>query len=113
MSVSLLLLCFIKIPVCNANSVDPDQRPHSVTSCLGLQCLPITLLEGYRLKWVNIWNFGFLKGDVGKIPEFPCLRIMFTCAIRRKRTYFIGREDESMSSVKNPNNEFIILQSFY
>ena len=27
-----------------ANSVDPDQMPHSVASDLGLHCLPMTLL---------------------------------------------------------------------
>ena len=40
----LLLLCFIEIPVFNANSVDPDQTPHSAASYRGLHCLPITLL---------------------------------------------------------------------
>ena len=41
----LLLLCFIEIPVFNANNVDPDQTPRSVAaSDLGLHCLPITLL---------------------------------------------------------------------
>ena len=32
----LLLPCFMEIPVLNANSVDPDQRLHSVASDLGL-----------------------------------------------------------------------------
>ena len=32
---------FIEIPVLNANSVDPDQIPHSAASDLGLHCLPI------------------------------------------------------------------------
>ena len=41
----LLLLCFIEIPVFNANNVAPDQTPCSVAaSDLGLHCLPITLL---------------------------------------------------------------------
>ena len=38
----LSLLCFIEIPVFNANNVDPDQMPHSVASDLGLHCLPVT-----------------------------------------------------------------------
>ena len=38
-----LVLGFKKIPVFNANSVDPDQEPHSMVSDLGLPCLPITL----------------------------------------------------------------------
>ena len=37
-----------KNPVGNANS---DQMPHSVTSDLGLHCLPVTLLGVPRLKW--------------------------------------------------------------
>ena len=41
--VVLLFLCFIEILVFNANSVDPDQMPHSVASDLGLYCLPVTL----------------------------------------------------------------------
>ena len=36
-----------------ANSVNPDQRPHSVASDLGLHCLPITLLGVCRLQWVK------------------------------------------------------------
>ena len=39
----LLLLCFIEIQVFNANSVNPDQMPHSVASDLGLHCLPYIL----------------------------------------------------------------------
>ena len=41
----LLLPCFIKIPVFNANSVYPDQVPHSAASDLGLHCLPKSLLQ--------------------------------------------------------------------
>ena len=36
--------CFTEIPVFNANSVDPDQTPHSAASDLGLHCLPMSLL---------------------------------------------------------------------
>ena len=32
---------------------DSDQRPHSVTSDLGLLCLPIPLLGVSRLQWVK------------------------------------------------------------
>ena len=46
-------LCFIEIPVVKANTVDTDQMPHSVTSDLGLHCLPITLLKVSKLKRVN------------------------------------------------------------
>ena len=34
---------FIEIPVFNANSVDPDQTPHSAASNLSLHCLPMSL----------------------------------------------------------------------
>ena len=30
----------MKIPVCNANSVDPDQTPRFAASDLGLHCVP-------------------------------------------------------------------------
>ena len=46
----LLLLCFIKISVSNANIVDPDQMPHSAASDLGLHCLPMSLLWDIRHK---------------------------------------------------------------
>ena len=36
-----------------ANSVDPDQTPHSAASDLGLHCLPMSLLWDARHKWVN------------------------------------------------------------
>ena len=39
----LLLLCFIVIPVRNANSVYPDQTPRFAASDLGLHCLPMSL----------------------------------------------------------------------
>ena len=43
-----------------ANSGAPDQMPHYAASYLGLHCLPITLLGGARLKWVN---FSDKKGE--------------------------------------------------
>ena len=48
----LSLLCFIEIPVFNANIVDSDQMPHSVASDLGLHCLPVTFFWIFQLKWV-------------------------------------------------------------
>ena len=35
---------FLKIPVINSESVDPDQMTHSDASDLGPHCLPITLM---------------------------------------------------------------------
>ena len=36
----------------NANSVDPDQTPHSAASDLGLHYLPMSLFRDARHKWV-------------------------------------------------------------
>ena len=49
----LLLSFYIGIPVFNANSVDPDQRPRFTASDLGLHCFPVSILRDARLKWVN------------------------------------------------------------
>ena len=51
--VFLLLPCFIEIPLFYANSVDPDQTPHSAASDLDLHCLQMSLLWDAGLKWVN------------------------------------------------------------
>ena len=65
--------------VFNANSVDPDQMPHSAASDLGLHGLLMFLLWNARLKWVV---FGLTAGDqtqnlpltkVDMLPtEAPC-----------------------------------------
>ena len=39
-----------------ANSGDPDQKPHSAGSDLGLRCLPGTILGVFRLKWANLYH---------------------------------------------------------
>ena len=49
----LLLSCYVEVSELNANSIDPDQRPRSVASDLGLHCLPMSLLLDARLKWVK------------------------------------------------------------
>ena len=49
----LVLPFIIEIPVFNANTVDPDQMPHSVASDLGLHSLPVSFLWDARHKWVN------------------------------------------------------------
>ena len=36
-----------------SSSGDPDQMPHSVTSDLGLHCLPVTRLGVFSLQWVK------------------------------------------------------------
>ena len=44
---------FYKIPVFNANSVDPDQTLRSAASDLRLYYLPMSLLWDTKLKWVK------------------------------------------------------------
>ena len=41
------------MPVIKANSVDPDQMPHSAASDMGLHGLPMSHLWDARHKWVN------------------------------------------------------------
>ena len=49
-----LILSFKEIAEFRATSGDPDQTPRSVAFDLSLHCLPITLLEVSRLKWVKL-----------------------------------------------------------
>ena len=42
------------MPVINANSVDPDQTPHSGAYDLGVHSLPMSHLCNTRHKWVNL-----------------------------------------------------------
>ena len=57
----LLLPCFIEILILNANSVDPDQTPHSAASDLGLHCLPVSLFWDARHKWVlHVFDYQML-----------------------------------------------------
>ena len=57
----LLLPGFIKTPINNANSIDPDQTPRPAASDLGLHYLPMSHLWNARLKWVNVtYRYYFL-----------------------------------------------------
>ena len=49
----LVSLCFIEIPVFNANIVDPNQTLRSVASDLGLYCLPMSLVWDTRHNWIK------------------------------------------------------------
>ena len=49
----LLLPCFRRMSVINANSVDPDQTPRFAASDLCLHCLSMSHLWDARHKWVN------------------------------------------------------------
>ena len=49
----LVLKYIMKIPVFNANSIDPDQTPRSVASALGLHCLSMFFKWDAGHKWVK------------------------------------------------------------
>ena len=53
---SVLLQCFVEIPVVNTNSVEPYQKPQTAATDMGIQCLPMLLLWDARHKWVNVNN---------------------------------------------------------
>ena len=65
-----LLLYFIKIPLFNANRVDPDQTPRSAASDLGLYCSPMSLLWNTRHKWVN--DYESLNQRLFKTTTWNC-----------------------------------------
>ena len=89
----LLLLCFIEIPVINANSVDPDQMLHSAASDLGWHCLLVIVLGVSIIKWVNfniavilrIWK---LKAPITIAAE-DISKIFFLIFKENKSWYFI------------------------
>ena len=46
-----------------ANSEDPDHTSRSVTSDLGLHCLPLTRLGVSSLQWVKMQSFTLVLKD--------------------------------------------------
>ena len=65
----LLLPCFIETLVFNANSVDPDQTPHSAASDMGLHFLSMSLLGDVRYKWVKMY---IVMTDHMMVPNGNC-----------------------------------------
>ena len=57
---------FHRIPVFNANSVDPDQMLHSSVSDLGLHCLQGTLLGSLDQK--GFTGYHFPPASVSTVP---------------------------------------------
>ena len=49
-----IVTMFYRNLVFNANSVDPDQMPHSAASDLGLHCLSVSLLWDAWHRWVKL-----------------------------------------------------------
>ena len=45
-----IITLFYRFPIFNANSVDPDQTPHSVASDQDIHSSPMSLLWGVRLQ---------------------------------------------------------------
>ena len=50
----------MEIPVLTANSVNPDQTPHSAGSDLGLHCLLMSLSRDARHKWVKVFKMVYI-----------------------------------------------------
>ena len=55
-----------------ANSGDPDQKPHSVASDLGLHCLPMSHKKDARHIWVKNAIILLMKIRVPEIWEVDC-----------------------------------------
>ena len=53
MALLLLLLRFIEIRVFHANIVDADHMPRSVSSDLGLHCLPVDILANVKCYFLS------------------------------------------------------------
>ena len=71
----LFILQWLKVPLINANSVDPDQMLHFTASDLGQLCLPITLLWVCQLKWL-VFNLNhsmnkFIRWQIDIFLIFP------------------------------------------
>ena len=66
--ISLILLpCFNRIPVFDANSVDPDHTLLTAASDLGLYCLPKSLLSLRKHAYSNILKI--LQPKTGKFTD--------------------------------------------
>ena len=63
-----------------ANSVDPDQTPHSAASDLGPHCLPLHLVRDDRNYWVNERHAGFNCRHTG--------------VVRNRKRYMYGIPDK-------------------
>ena len=68
--------------VINASSVDPDQTLRFAASDLDLHCLPMSLLQDARHKWVKDWHLKKVREKSRechnhKPQPFPDTRIHF------------------------------------
>ena len=74
----LLLPFFIEIPVINANSVDPDQTPHS-TLFVSVQRRRLKLARFYHTLSYIIVKHKFTKIETWVYPEGPatCTCVLF------------------------------------
>ena len=79
--------CFVEISALNANSIDPDQMPHSAASDLGLHWLWMSHLWDARQRWVKqIYHSFFcilgswkLFSRSNWIEWYPCKRGFLGC----------------------------------
>ena len=65
-------MCFIEIPVLNANSVDLDLTPQNAASDLGLHYLPMSHSWDARHKWVK-----------ESLPRASCLWNILICVLMK------------------------------
>ena len=72
----LLLVCFTEIPVFNANSVDPDQMPHSVASDLGPHCFVNYSFVVDDLVFYILFNMITSYQDDERRCAMKCLTVM-------------------------------------
>ena len=70
----LVFIIVREISELNANSVDPDQTPHSAASDLGLHGLPMSLLWDARLEWFHIY-FSL------EIPKKVLQHLIWVCTV--------------------------------
>ena len=107
------------MPVVNANSVDPDQTPHSATSDLGLHCLPKSHLWEATLNGlkpdISLTSVQFRRTDVSKLSIVSVNLIIDTriynsytfwhCPLKQMDTCFVFCKDSYIAYEKGTLGE--------
>ena len=75
------VVCFIEIPIVNANSLDPDQTPHSAL-------FAIYPFEVSRLKWKSN-GYSFWRDNSVRIVFFFCFFVFFLSLLKIVLHYFL------------------------
>ena len=100
MALLLLLICFIEIPVINANSVDPDLIPHSMASSR------FALFANYLLCVCVLWAGGGRRGEGLQNKMVKDLRERFHVWTKSKWDRFIYPYWSSYN--KTPLNDVVL-----